>query len=800
MVKLRLKAQALAIFVLLANLLTVAHAQERVDRNNQPTEIEGKITPESAVKEFTTDLTAKIKADAEFVYVGRADLMRAAEEVLLHKSLYLVGERGSGKTALVEALTKELSTKQILELNITNLMAGTELQGAYENRLKSLLEYVEQSKGKTILFIDEAHRIMETRGLADVLKPAMARGTINVILSTTFDEYREYIESDQALVSRGQKLAVANPTESEILDFLRARKEMLEKKYNIRILDAALKQAVRLTFIHFPTEAPSRKAIEIINNAAAAQAIAKQKGSYEAQVIQQKIMRLNLELTSIEKDLSLNPEDLELKERVTQIENEILLLKEEAKALNSRDEAIREAREKVASFKRQLERYTQEGKYEDASIMKITLIPEAEKSLQSLLSPPSLDNAVTVDDVNRTVARATGKNVNNISRSEKERILELDSRLKQRIIEQNEAIEALSKGLKIKFTEVEAVKGPKAVLLFPGPTGTGKTETGKQLALELFDSSEALVRWDMNEYTESFSLTKAIGSPKGYVNTEEGGVVTEAIRRNGHQVLLIDEIEKGAPEVRNYLLNVMDEGKAKDGAGRTVDFRNTVIIITSNIGSDYLTFERGRLSNEDLERKYNLAKGELSGLTQTQIDQKIISQEFIRRGFPPEWLNRVSSISPFLPISLESAKKIARIRLTDQKRHLKEHHNIEFTFTDSAVDALARLGYNPRFGARPIARAQTENISFLLSELLLHHQAARGSVIAIDFTALESAEAGGKFVATLNGSKAIERAVEFTKISLLDAAAKITRQELGKPLETSNEGIARRKKGKPRRR
>ncbi|GAX40087.1 ATPase [Tolypothrix sp. NIES-4075] len=702
--------------------------------------------PESryeALQKFGRDLTEQAKAGRLDPVIGRDDEIRRVIQVLSRRSKnnpVLIGEPGVGKTAIAEALAQRmvngdvpesLKNRQLISLDMGSLIAGAKYRGEFEDRLKAVLREVTESNGQIVLFIDELHTVVGTgsnqQGAMDagnLLKPMLARGELRCIGATTLDEYRKYIEKDAALERRFQQVFVDQPSVENTISILRGLKERYEVHHNVKISDSALVAAATLSSRYISDRFLPDKAIDLVDEAAAQLKMEITSKPAELEIIDRRLMQLEME------KLSLAGEEkgtAQTKERLQRIEQEIVNLTEKQQEFNEQWQGEKQLLEAISALKKQeealrvqIEQAERNYDLNKAAKLKYDDLERVQRDLEvkeaQLLETQNqgttlLREQVTEADIAEIVAKWTGIPVNRLLESERQKLLQLESHLHQRVIGQEEAVEAVSAAIRRARAGMKDPGRPIGSFLFMGPTGVGKTELARALAQFLFDSSDALVRLDMSEYMEKHSVSRLVGAPPGYVGYEEGGQLSEAIRRRPYSVVLLDEVEKAHPDVFNILLQVLDDGRITDSQGRTVDFRNTVIVMTSNIGSEYIL----DVSGDD--SKYNMM-------------QKRVT-EALRSHFRPEFLNRVDDIIIFHTLSRTEMRHIVRIQLK-RVENLLADQKISLEISPAACDRLVEIGYDPVYGARPIKRAIQREVENAIATKLLENTFISGDTILID--------------------------------------------------------------------
>jgi ATP-dependent Clp protease ATP-binding subunit ClpB len=684
----------------------------------------------SPLERFGVNLTQMAREGKLDPVIGREREINQVIEVLLRRTNnnpVLVGDPGVGKTAIVEGLAQrivnkevppELQDKEIWAIDMATLLAGSKYRGEFEERLKALLEEVKE-KGNVILFIDEIHTIVgagKAEGAVDagnIMKPALARGEIRVIGATTVDEYRKYIEKDPALERRFQPIYVEEPTLEETLDILKGLRQKLEKHHKVKISDEAIEAAAKLTkrFVSF-RKLPD-KAIDALDQASARKKLSAVQVPPEIQEIDRKIKAVEEEI--VKANLEGNYEkEAQLKVQKTQLEKE---KRELAEKLGGADLRIKEIKRKMEDLDREILKAAEEGDYEREAQLKIEKI-KLEKDLKALESQKAKDLVVSWDDVAQVVSEWTGIPVTRLKEEEMEKLLRLEEELHKRVVDQEHAVKAVAEAVRRARAGLKDPKRPIASFLFLGPTGVGKTELSKALAELLFGEEDALIRLDMSEFKEEHSVAKLIGAPPGYVGYEEGGKLTEAVRRKPYSVILLDEIEKAHPRVFDLFLQVLDDGRLTDSHGRTVDFRNTVIIMTSNIGSQYLLNIPVDASEEVVEREFEKAK------------EKVLEE--LKMFFRPEFLNRIDEVIVFKPLTMKELSQIIDLIIANVNKRLAER-NMRIELTEEAKKELVARGYDPAFGARPLKRTVQKYIETPLANKIIKGEIKDGMTVVVDY-------------------------------------------------------------------
>lgn len=671
------------------------------------------VSPEEALKKFTLNLTENAKQGKIDPVIGREVEIRRVMEILSRRTKnnpILIGDPGVGKTAIVEGLAQKiieksvptpLRDKEVVVLDFALLLAGAKFRGEFEERLKGVIKAVEDANGKYIMFIDELHTLVGggaaegSSDAANILKPSLARGSLRMIGATTVSEYRRYIEKDPALARRFQPVMIEEPTIEDSISILRGIKQKYELHHGIRITDNALIAAAKLSAQYIPQRFLPDKAIDLVDEAAAAIKIETESMPAELDTLKRKITQIEIELAALKKEKS------EIaKGRKSQQENELMRLKNEAASLENRwqkqreiIQKIQEMRAKIDALRIELEKAEREVDLQKAAEIKYGKIPELEKKLLTFQEEWKtiphgervLREEVDEEDIAKVVARWTGVPMTRMLSSESERLIGLEDEMKGQVIGQEEAIRVVARAIRRARSGLGAPNRPIGSFLFLGPTGVGKTETAKSLARILFSDEHAMTRIDMSEYMESHSVARLIGAPPGYVGYEEGGQLTEAVRRKPYSVILLDEVEKAHPQVFNLFLQIFDEGRLTDSKGVTVDFRNAIIIMTSNLGSEIIS--------EIKDKK--------------EVEKKV--WQLLHTHFKPEFLNRLDSVVTFNALSVKEIIEIAKLQLEEVRTRMREN-DIDLKISNDVALYFAEVGYDPMFGARPLRRAIEEKL------------------------------------------------------------------------------------------
>ncbi|AQP52949.1 ATP-dependent chaperone ClpB [Vagococcus penaei] len=688
---------------------------ERVTSQNQEEQYE-------ALSKYGIDLVEAVRQGKQDPVIGRDEEIRDVVRILSRKTKnnpVLIGEPGVGKTAIVEGLAQRivkkdvpenLKDKTIFSLDMGALIAGAKFRGEFEERLKAVLKEVKKSDGRIILFIDEIHTIVgagKTEGSMDagnLLKPMLARGELHCIGATTLDEYRENMEKDKALERRFQKVLVKEPTVEDTISILRGLKERFEIHHGVNIHDNALVSAATLSNRYITDRFLPDKAIDLVDEACATIRVEMNSMPTELDQVTRRLMQLEIEEAALKKE-----DDDASKKRLGILQEELSELREEANTLKMQWETekegfnkLNEKRAEIDRVKTQLENAESNYDLEEAAVLRHGTLPKLQKELEELEATVDTDDSklvqesVTEKEIAVVVGRLTGIPVTKLEEGEREKILRLNATLHKRVIGQDEAVDAVSDAVIRSRAGLQDPNRPLGSFLFLGPTGVGKTELAKALAEELFDSEEHMVRIDMSEYMEKHSVSRLVGAPPGYVGYEEGGQLTEAVRRSPYTIVLLDEIEKAHPDVFNILLQVLDDGRLTDSKGRVVDFKNTVMIMTSNIGSQFL-----------LEGVTD------DGTIPTEVENTVL--DLLKGHFKPEFLNRIDDTIIFTPLSLANVKEIIVKMTKDLERRL-EHQDIYLEISEEAKSWIAEQAYDPIYGARPLKRYITKNVETPLAK------------------------------------------------------------------------------------
>ena len=680
-----------------------------------------------ALKKYGRDLVQDVRDGKIDPIIGRDDEIRRVMQILSRKTKnnpVLIGEPGVGKTAVVEGIAwrimkkdvpESLKEKRLIELDMGSLIAGAKYRGEFEERLKAILEEVKNANGQIILFIDEIHNLVgagKTEGsmdAANLLKPMLARGELHCIGATTFNEYRKYIEKDAALERRFQRVNVQEPTVEDTISILRGLKDRFESYHGVRILDESLIAAATLSDRYITDRFLPDKAIDLVDEACATLKVEMESMPQELDELQREILQLQIEKTSLSKE-----EDKKAIERRNEIEEKLGKLQSERDEMHSRWEdekaLLAHAKEDKQALERarlDLEQAQNDARYEEAARLRYSVIPELEKRIQKQQELNKEDALIqeTVDEemIAKIVSRWTGVEVTRLVESEREKLLHLKDSLRKRVVGQDEALELVTDAILRSKAQIQDENRPIGSFLFLGPTGVGKTEVAKALAEQLFDDERHIVRIDMSEYMEKHSVARLIGAPPGYVGYDEGGQLTEAVRRNPYSIVLFDEVEKAHPDVFNVLLQILDDGRITDSKGVTVDFKNTIIILTSNLGSQY-AFE------------------------ENNVDRYM---EEVKRHFKPEFINRLDEIIVFHALDDAAFIQIAH-KFMDQLAHRLENRDIHLHVSDAVYQQIAKLGVDPVYGARPMKRYIQRQIETDIAKKIIEVGAFKESDLTID--------------------------------------------------------------------
>ena len=718
---------------------TVLDAMKKI-RGNKKVDSKNAEENMKALEKYSTDLTALAKKGKLDPVIGRDEEVRRIIQVLNRRTKnnpVLIGEPGVGKTAIVEGLAQRivrgdvpesLKDVKLISLDLGALVAGAKFRGEFEERLKAVLKEVEESNGEIVMFIDELHTVVgagSTEGSMDagnLLKPMLARGVLRTIGATTINEYRKYIEKDPALERRFQPVMVEEPSVEDTISILRGLKEKYEVHHGVRILDSAIIEAAKLSDRYITDRFLPDKAIDLIDEAASSLRIEIDSMPEEIDSMMRQKIQLEIEREALKKEGSdeAKAKVENITKQVTELEGKINVMKAQWEKEKASITSEADVKDEINKVKTQIEEAERNTDLQTAAELKYGKLLELEKKLKACQNKEHTDNKllkeeVTATDIDEVVSKWTGIPVTKLVESEMQKLLHMEDILHKRLVGQDEAVDTVSDAIRRARSGLKDPKRPIGTFLFLGPTGVGKTELAKSLAEFMFNDEDALIRIDMSEYMEKHNVARLVGAPPGYVGYEEGGQLTEAVRRKPYSVVLFDEIEKAHPDVFNIMLQIFDDGRLTDSKGRTVDFKNTLIIMTSNIGSDIIL--ENSLNSMVSPEQFNDTK------------EKVLA--VLRQHFKPEFLNRIDETIFFKALNLQQLSKIVDIQM-DYLRNLLKDQELEFVITDEAKEFLATQGFNPVYGARPLKRIIRQQVENPLSKLILAQKFLKGDKIKID--------------------------------------------------------------------
>jgi ATP-dependent Clp protease ATP-binding subunit ClpB len=696
-------------------------------------------SPQEALKKYTYNLTEQAREGKLDPVIGRDSEIRRVMQILsrrIKNNPVLIGDPGVGKTAIVEGLAQRivagdvpetLKDRELLVLDFALLVAGTKFRGEFEERLKAVIKGIEEGEGKYIVFIDELHILVgggEAEGAVDaanILKPSLARGTLRMIGATTVEEYRKHIEKDAALARRFQTVLVEEPTVEDTIAILRGIKDKYELHHGIRITDDALIAAATLSSRYITNRFLPDKAIDLIDEAAASIRIETESMPSDLDLMKRELTRLEIERTALKRERTKEAEDRikVIEEKINRLKESIASFEERWRSQKEIIEKIRKVRLEIDKLRLELEKSEREVNLEKAAEIKYGKLPELEAKLKELeerwnripQEEKVLREEVGEEDIAKVVSRITGIPLGRLLSAESEKLLHLEEELRKRVIGQDEALHLVANAIRRSRSGLREGRRPIGSFLFLGPTGVGKTETARALAEAIFNDEDAIVRIDMGEYQEAHSVSRLIGAPPGYVGFEEGGQLTEAVRRHPYSLVLLDEVEKAHPQVFNVLLQVLDDGRLTDGKGITVDFKNTIIVMTSNLGSD--------LISQNKNKKWEEVKSEV--------------EKMLLKFFRPEFINRIDKVVIFKPLDEKMMVEIAKNQL-EKARQILSSQSIDLVYDKKVVDYFATKGFDPVFGARPLRRLIEEELLDEISLLVIEGKVKSGEKLKLEIS------------------------------------------------------------------
>ncbi|MGZ3721555.1 MAG: AAA family ATPase, partial [Bdellovibrionales bacterium] len=727
---------AIAMAFTLTVLSSQSHAQNQtgVDKDKNPTTVEPKPSPEEALARFTTNLTEMAKSPNAKPYIGNRAAIRKVLETLGkqgNKIIYLTGGPGSGKSALMEALAPYLGDVVLYRLELKQLEGGTGIRGTQENRMLGLIEAF-HNNDKRILVIDEAHTIMSNKDFMNFLKPIMGRGEIRMMLGTTDEEYRKDIEPDQALTSRGNREMLADPTEADIVNVLRALKDSLQKAHGIPVTDAALKMAAKLTLRYFPYEPAYRKAYDIVDRTMVREVLNRKFGNFDNLHLHDAKQAFELEKKSLEADLDHNlTNHQELRDRITELNDEIKVIDDKLDKAGAKDN-----QDMLSARLSQLQREANEAEKAGNQLQRVAelrgvIIPKIEKDLRNLGVEPQNNDVISEDHIAKFVSTENGIPVSNLRESDMERSIRLEALLNQRVKGQREANKKIAESIRVGAANVDEQKGPRDVILLTGSSGVGKNEIVNTLGIGIYDDIRKVVRIDMGQMGPHSSMN-LLGAGPGLVNSDQAGLL-EPVRLDGYVILNLDEMNLADRSMDNLIMAALDRGEMKDAMGRMINFRNCTVIITANWAEEY-ALNKGKWSTDQIEKFYRLPTGSLEGLRSEEIDRIVIDRAMELAGVRPAMRNRLRTKILVNTVNFDDAVEIARTRLADQKDYLYKEHKVTIVWDDNVAVALAKQSFDPVAGARSIDQARRDTISTLLADLHFEENGfKKGDVLDVKF-------------------------------------------------------------------